>query len=280
MTMYFSIRRRSSFAAVPRRLPVLWGKVVVIGVVGLVVAVPAAFGAFFLGQSILGAGANAALSDDGVRVVRLLAAARRPMPRSVLMATRPSDGRITAKGLAEAIESRLVVEIGGSVAIAHELYAEAIEELELPPERHQLHVTMAKSAQETPALAAWHWEAASRPIEARAAHLEAAAATARSETEAKARPGGVISDFCEPAITTSTPHSSWGRSTAPRPEIASTARIVLWLRATSANARTSLTTPVDVSDWVVNRARTGRSRAPSASSTRSGFTFSPHSNSS
>ncbi|HEY8720095.1 ABC transporter permease subunit [Pengzhenrongella sp.] len=63
---YSSGMIRATLAAVPRRLPVLWGKVVVIGVVGLVVAVPAAFGAFFLGQSILGAGANAALSDDGV----------------------------------------------------------------------------------------------------------------------------------------------------------------------------------------------------------------------
>ncbi len=127
-------------------------------------------------EQILGARLDS-LTDEGVRVVRLLAAARRPMARPVLMATRPSDGRITGKGLAEAIESRLVLEVGGSVAIAHELYAEAIEELELPPERHQLHVTLAKSAQETPAVAAWHWEAASRPIEARAAHLAAAAAS-------------------------------------------------------------------------------------------------------
>lgn len=128
-------------------------------------------------EQILGARLDS-LTEEGVHVVRFLAAARQPMLRSVLMATRPGDGRITTKGLAEAIESRLVVDIDGSVAIAHELYAEAIEELELPPERHQLHVTLAKLAQETPALAAWHWEAASRPIEARAAHLEAAAASA------------------------------------------------------------------------------------------------------
>ncbi|MEO7352041.1 MAG: ABC transporter permease subunit [Marmoricola sp.] len=63
---YSSGMIRATLAAVPRRLPVLWGKVVVIGVVSLVVAVPAALGAFFLGQSILGDGANAALSDPGV----------------------------------------------------------------------------------------------------------------------------------------------------------------------------------------------------------------------
>ena len=59
--------------------------------------------------------------------------------------------------------SRLAVEAGGSMVIAHELYAEAIEELAVSPERHQVHVALAIAAQDTPALAAWHWEAASRP---------------------------------------------------------------------------------------------------------------------
>ena len=58
--------------------------------------------------------------------------------------------------------------------------------------------------------------------------FSAASAIARSETEANARPGGHISDFCEPATTTSTPHSSWGSSTAPRPETASTQRTESW----------------------------------------------------
>jgi DNA-binding CsgD family transcriptional regulator/tetratricopeptide (TPR) repeat protein len=127
-------------------------------------------------EQILGARLDS-LSADGVRVVRLLAAARGPVPRPVLLAARPSEGRITAKGLADAIDSRLVVEVGDSVGITHELYAEAIEELELPPERHQLHIALAKAAHDTPAVAAWHWEAASHPAEARTAHLAAAAAS-------------------------------------------------------------------------------------------------------
>ena len=46
--------------------------------------------------------------------------------------------QITAKGLAEAIESRLVVDLGAFPwpSHPHELYTEAIEELKLPPERH------------------------------------------------------------------------------------------------------------------------------------------------
>src|SRR5919198_752759 len=48
---------------------------------------------------------------------------------------------------------------------------------------------------------------------------------ARSETEANASPGGDISDFCEPPRTRSIPHSSWGSSTAPMLETASTQRI-------------------------------------------------------
>jgi hypothetical protein len=44
---------RSTMTAVPRRLPVLWGKVVVYGLVALVITVPVAFIAFFAGQAIL-----------------------------------------------------------------------------------------------------------------------------------------------------------------------------------------------------------------------------------
>ena len=98
--------------------------------------------------------------------------------------------------------------------------------------------------------------------------FSAASAIARSETEANASPGGHISDFCEPATTTSTPHSSCGRSTAPRPETASTQSTEPCAVATSLSARMSLTTPVEVSDWVVNTARAGRPRPASASSSR------------
>jgi len=63
---YSSGMVRATFAAVPRRLPVLWSKAIVVGAGTLAVAVPAALVAFFVGQAVLGADANAALSDDGV----------------------------------------------------------------------------------------------------------------------------------------------------------------------------------------------------------------------
>jgi ABC-2 type transport system permease protein len=44
---------RASLTAVPRRLPVLWAKAGVFGVVALVISVPAVLIAFFVGQSLL-----------------------------------------------------------------------------------------------------------------------------------------------------------------------------------------------------------------------------------
>ncbi len=63
---YSSGMIRATLAAVPRRLPVLWAKALVVGVVTLVVAVPSALVAFLVGQAVLGDGANVALSDPGV----------------------------------------------------------------------------------------------------------------------------------------------------------------------------------------------------------------------
>ncbi len=57
---------RSTFAAVPKRLPVLWAKVIVIGVVLAVVMVTASLIAFLVGQLILGDGKNTTLAADGV----------------------------------------------------------------------------------------------------------------------------------------------------------------------------------------------------------------------
>jgi ABC-2 type transport system permease protein len=58
---------RVSLAAVPRRLPVLWGKVVVVGLATLVLCLPAALAAFLVGQSILSAEhLDVALSAPGV----------------------------------------------------------------------------------------------------------------------------------------------------------------------------------------------------------------------
>ncbi|MGH3026212.1 MAG: ABC transporter permease, partial [Gaiellaceae bacterium] len=59
---------RASMTAVPKRLPVLWGKAVVYGATTLLLMVPATIIAFFVGQSIL-AGANIphlAFGDPGV----------------------------------------------------------------------------------------------------------------------------------------------------------------------------------------------------------------------
>jgi ABC-type transport system involved in multi-copper enzyme maturation permease subunit len=63
---YSSGMIRASLAAVPRRLPVLWAKALVIGIVSLVVSTASALVAFLVAQQILGDGANASLSDDGV----------------------------------------------------------------------------------------------------------------------------------------------------------------------------------------------------------------------
>jgi ABC-type transport system involved in multi-copper enzyme maturation permease subunit len=46
---------RTSFAAVPARLPVLWGKAIAFALTTLVLGVPAVVGAFLVGQSILAA---------------------------------------------------------------------------------------------------------------------------------------------------------------------------------------------------------------------------------
>lgn len=58
---------RASMTAAPKRLPVLWGKAVVYGLTTLALMVPAAFIAFFVGQSVLsGRGIEAHLGDPGV----------------------------------------------------------------------------------------------------------------------------------------------------------------------------------------------------------------------
>jgi ABC-2 type transport system permease protein len=59
---------RASMSAVPKRLPVLWGKAVVYGLTTLVLMVPAALIAFVIGQAILSGGnlPHLGLSDPGV----------------------------------------------------------------------------------------------------------------------------------------------------------------------------------------------------------------------
>ena len=58
---------RATFSAVPKRLPVLWGKAIVFGTVAFVVTLPAVFIVFFAGQGILsGRHINIAISHAGV----------------------------------------------------------------------------------------------------------------------------------------------------------------------------------------------------------------------
>jgi ABC-2 type transport system permease protein len=58
---------RSTFSAVPKRLPVLWGKALVFAAVAFAVSLPAIFIVFFAGQSILsGRHIGIGISDPGV----------------------------------------------------------------------------------------------------------------------------------------------------------------------------------------------------------------------
>ncbi len=121
----------------------------------------------------------ASLSADGSRAVRVLAAAGVPLPPATLLELHPPDGRLTVKGLDEARASGFIVELGERLAISHELCAEAVEALALTPERQAIHAAIAGSLEDEPALAAWHWERAARPTEAREAHERAAIRSCR-----------------------------------------------------------------------------------------------------
>jgi ABC-2 type transport system permease protein len=58
---------RATFSAVPKRLPVLWGKALVFGAVAFVISLPAVFIVFFVGQAILsGQHINIGISHPGV----------------------------------------------------------------------------------------------------------------------------------------------------------------------------------------------------------------------
>ncbi len=63
-----------------------------------------------------------------------------------------------------------------------------------------------------------------------------------------------MSAFCDPAITTSTPHASIGRSVTPRLVMASTTRSVSLRRMMLARAWMSWIAPVEVSLWVAKTA--------------------------
>jgi ABC-type transport system involved in multi-copper enzyme maturation permease subunit len=60
---------RSSLTAVPKRLPVLWAKLLVLGAVSLVLTEIASFAGFIIGQATLGTHAVALSSDGALRAV-------------------------------------------------------------------------------------------------------------------------------------------------------------------------------------------------------------------
>ena len=98
---------------------------------------------------------------------------------------------------------------------------------------------------------------------------------ARSFSATKARPGGHISPFCEPATTASTPQASIGHGTTPREDTVSTTSSVSVARVSPAYASMSSSTPVEVSLWVARTTRApGWARRAAAS--RSGATVSPY----
>ncbi len=114
-------------------------------------------------------------------VVRLLAAARQPLPRSMVARARPDGLRITAAAITAAVESELVTTVGDRLVIIHELHAEAIESLELPSARVQLHGSLADMLEAFPSRAAWHLELAGRTPDALAAHRRAAEVASRTD---------------------------------------------------------------------------------------------------
>ncbi|CAN5843203.1 helix-turn-helix transcriptional regulator [soil metagenome] len=122
-----------------------------------------------------------ALSGGALRAVRLLAAARGPTSRATCLGLALAEGHLSQQAIDEALKSGLVLDRGGpeTLVIAHELYAEGIEALALPPERHGYHVALAGSDHSVAAEAAWHWAAASRGVQARVAHRAAGAAAER-----------------------------------------------------------------------------------------------------
>ena len=113
---------------------------------------------------------------DAVAVVRVMAAARIPLRRSTLLSLHSPIGRLTHQGLEGALKSGFVVEAAERISMSHELCAEAIEVLELTPERQAIHAALAEHLRSAPALAAWYWEQAARPVEAREARIRAATA--------------------------------------------------------------------------------------------------------
>lgn len=115
-----------------------------------------------------------ALSTSAARATRLLAVARQPIVRSVLLRSRAMHSRLTATALTEAVASGLLVEHDSRVAIAHDRYADAVYQATLPWEREAFHAELARMMADQPARASWHLDRTGDRDAARAAHEEAA----------------------------------------------------------------------------------------------------------
>ena len=89
-----------------------------------------------------------------------------------------------------------------------------------------------------------------------------------------ASPGGSISAFCEPVISTSMPHASMRTSVAPTAVMPSTTSRVSDARVSAAISRTGCSTVVEVSLACINTALVSGRRA---SATASAETACPHS---
>lgn len=123
----------------------------------------------------------ARLRPAAVRVLRLLAAARRPLSEELMLRAVLPDGHLSRAAIGAALESRLAHVTDDGIEIVHQLCAEAIDTLALPAERQVTHAALATLLADQPAEAAWHWDAAARPREARQAHLAAAVDAERVE---------------------------------------------------------------------------------------------------
>ena len=123
-------------------------------------------------------------SAGAVRCLRILAAARRPLPLERLLAVDLAGGHLARNSLTEAVASGLAVETDGFAgpdreryaSIVHQRYAEAVESLGLPADRQPIHEGLARALAESPAEQAWHLEMAMRFAAARNAHVLAGAA--------------------------------------------------------------------------------------------------------
>jgi len=115
-----------------------------------------------------------ALSASAAQATRLLAVARQPIARTLLLRSRAMRTRLTPTALAEAVMSGLVAERDDRIAVVHDRYADAIYQATLPWDREAFHGELAAVMADRPARAAWHLDRTGDRAAARAARERAA----------------------------------------------------------------------------------------------------------